>query len=517
MKQSHLIAVNTLIIWGTMVLQVIPPLIMVPFLIRNLGDSGYGQYALIWSLLMAIEQLEISLQTGAIKYGSAFLAQDRVGDLNKVISSTSIFSIALGTLASLGIAAGALLGYARSREMMISLIIVAGMMFILVPTTPYLGIIRTKQRHYICSLAAILAQYSGLLLVILWFQLVRPSIEALITILAGTILISRLAQIPIAYRLVPGLRNRPALFDRKIFRGILAFGAMNVLVASCMIVNGTGIRWLSGLLVSTSFVAHLAIFLMPGAMVSQIVQAMTITVMPAASAYQATQDYGILQELFLKTTRYVVVLVSAVLIAAILLIRAVLRLWIGPGYTFLDAYVLVNLAGVAVLLSASCAHHMLKGFGELRRVLLAYSVGLAGIPVAVFTAGMLIGKSPYVAVLAGLVLGNITAGIIQITACGRAVRMNMGKFLVRAYLQPLVPAAASLAFALGMIAATGWSSLGARLVLAGLSVILLFGGFYFVVAGDDERRQLREFLDMVRDRMTGIIRRRSPSGAGPDV
>lgn len=74
MKQAHLIAVNTLIIWGTTVLQMIPPLIMVPFLVRSLGDSGYGEYALIWSLLLAIEQLEASLQSGGIKYGAAFLA-----------------------------------------------------------------------------------------------------------------------------------------------------------------------------------------------------------------------------------------------------------------------------------------------------------------------------------------------------------------------------------------------------------------------------------------------------------
>src|SRR4030043_1301277 len=98
MKQSHLIAVNTFIIWGTTILQMIPPLVMVPYLIRNIGESGYGEYALIWSLLLAIEQLEMSLQAGVIKYGAAFMAENRIGELNKVLSSTFIFSIFLGVL-----------------------------------------------------------------------------------------------------------------------------------------------------------------------------------------------------------------------------------------------------------------------------------------------------------------------------------------------------------------------------------------------------------------------------------
>lgn len=517
MKQAHLIAVNTVIIWGTTILQMIPPLVMVPFLIRNLGDSGYGEYALIWSLLMAIEQLEMSLQSGGIKYGAAFIAQNRIDDLNKVLSSTFIFSVVLGVLSCLVISSAALLSFNASRGMMISVIMVGLMMLFLAPTTPFLGIIRAKQRHYVSSLAGILAQYFGLLFVILWFRLVRPSVEALIAILTGTLLISRLAQLPVAYRLVPGLRNRLRFFDWRTFRLILAFGTMIVLSALCLVANTTGIRWLSGMLVSTSFVAHLAIFLMPGAMMAQVVQAMTITIMPAASAYQAAQNRIMLQELFLKATRYTVLLVSAGFLVAILLIRGVLKLWVGPQYQFLDVYTLINLGGVSVLLSASCAHQMLKGLGALRRVLFAYIVGLVVIPIMVFLVVFLIWKSPYMAISVGLLLGNISAGMLQIGSCSKAVQMNLGKLVVRAYLQPLAPAVVGLAFAFGMIALTGLHSLEGRIVIAVLSVILVFGSFYFFIAGPDERRQFKEFIQMIRGRFMGFVRRKSPSTAGPDV
>lgn len=517
MKQSQLIAVNTLIIWGATALQVLPPLILVPFLIKSLGESGYGQYALIWSLLMGIGQLEVSLQSGSIKYGAAYLAQDRIGDLNKVLSSTSVFSVALGALAGLSIIVAAVAGYRGTPAMRISLIIVGVMMFFLVPTTPYLGIIRTKQRHYICSVAAILAQYAGLLLVILWFKLVGPSVEALIAISAGTLLISRLAQVPIAHRLVPGIRNRPRDFDREIFRYILAFGAVTVIASLCLIVNSTGIRWMSGLLVSTAFVAHLAIFLMPGNMASQVLGAMTITVMPAASAYQATDNSEMLQELLLKTTRYIALLVGAMLVAAVLVVRPVLRLWVGPEYEFLGVYVLINMAGVGILLSTSCAHQMLKGMGRLRQVLIAYIAGLAVIPTATFLAAFLIWREPYAAVSAALLLGNIVAAAIQMRACAKGVGLKGFRLAVGGYLQPLAPAAAVLALALAVISFGGWNGPLARFGVAALAVALLFGTFYYIVAQADERRQFREFLQMIRDRVAGRARDVAPPEVDTDV
>jgi O-antigen/teichoic acid export membrane protein len=517
MKQAHLIAVNTLIIWGTTVLQMIPPLVMVPFLVRSLGDSGYGEYALIWSLLLAIEQLEASLQSGGIKYGAAFLAQGRIGELNKVLSASFVFSLGLGIIAAAAVVLSGFAGFGSSRSMTTSLVIVAVMMMGLAPTTPFLGIIRAKQRHFVNSLAAIAAQYAGLALTFLWFRLVGPSVEALIAILASTLLVSRLAQLPLAYRLVPGLQNRPRNFDRATLRMIVAFGSAVVVISLCLVANSTGLRWLAGLMVSTAFVAHLSIFLMPGAMMAQVVQAMTITIMPAASAYEASESRPLLRELFLKSTRYTVVLVSAGLVAALVLVRDGLRLWVGRPYEFLAVYVLVNLAGVAVLMSASCAHQMLKGLGALRSVVAAYAVGLVAVPAAIFVGGRMAGLSAYAAVSAGLLAGNTTAAALQLRACGRRLELTWKEFFKRALLEPLAPAAAGLGLAGIASGLGGLGSLTSRAAVAGLAVIMIFGGFYRVVAGADERRMFRDFVRMVRERLGKGLSLMIPRKEDPDV
>ena len=48
-----------------------PQLILVPFLIRTIGESGYGVYALVWPLLMFIFVIKTA-DIGAYTFGMLF-------------------------------------------------------------------------------------------------------------------------------------------------------------------------------------------------------------------------------------------------------------------------------------------------------------------------------------------------------------------------------------------------------------------------------------------------------------
>jgi len=90
MRQSHLIISNTVVMWGSRVLLLVPQLILVPYLIGTIGEAGYGIYALIWPLMMSIDQLEITLQQGVVKYSAALLAQNEINKVNQIVSSSFI-------------------------------------------------------------------------------------------------------------------------------------------------------------------------------------------------------------------------------------------------------------------------------------------------------------------------------------------------------------------------------------------------------------------------------------------
>lgn len=507
MRQSHLILSNALVIWASRILQVIPQVILVPYLIRTIGEAGYGSYVLIWSLLTSINDLEQSLQQGVVKYSAAFLAEGRIDVVNRVVSSSFVYSFLLATVASVGIFAGATSFTGATAGLRSYIFIVGILVLFIIPLTPYIAVIQSRQRYYVGVLADTLGKYMSLAVVIIWFTVMRPSVGALIVIMAVMLLVSRLAQVPVAYRMVPGLKNRPNLFDWRIFRLIVAFGGTVIFLGLCSIVNTTGIRWLMGSLVSTTFVAHLAIMLMPGALLSQIVMAMTITIMPATSAYEATGKDHMLQELLLRSMRYTAVIVIAGFLIAAPLVKDVLALWVGSNFTFLAPYTLVLFASVALVMTISSAHHMLKGLGKLRIVVLIALMGLVIVPLVGIVSVFVISRDPYLAFTVGLVAGNIVWVMMHVGFAIKVVHVSLHDVFTRVYKQPLIAAAVVGAPAFALLKYGGMDAVGLRICIASVAVLAFLAQMYYIFATLAERRQAAEIVQGVWKRVTLISQR----------
>jgi len=502
MRQSHLILSNAAVMWVARILLLFPQLILVPFLIHRIGDTGYGVYALVWSLMMSIDQLERSLQSGVVKYSAAFLAQKRIDEVNKVVSSSFVYSILLAILACVGILLAAAFYSDPSGKIDSSLVVVGITVLFIIPLTPYIAVIQSRQRYYVGAIADTLSKYISLLAVVAWFHIVGPSVEAVVVIMAGILFLSRLAQVPVAYRLVPGLRNRPSAFDRRSFQLIASFGATIVLASLCLVANKTGVRWLMGIVVSPSFVAHLAIILMPGLLLSQIVNAMTITVMPATSAYEATGNQRMLQELLIRGSRYPTILVLAGLLAAVLLMWNVLGVWLGPEYVFLAPYALVLFASASFMLSTSTAHHMLKGLEKLRAILFIYLTGLVIVPISSILIVFAIWHNPYIAVTSGLAAGHVVCGCLQVASCTKAAQADVRSFLMRAYAQPLIVTAAVYPVILGIVTISGMDGLIGRICVSVLAILLFFSVCYAFIATAAERQQVKELIQLAKAKIT---------------
>jgi len=490
--------------WATQALQIIPPLILVPYLIHSIGESGYGVYVLVWSLVMSIDQLETSLQSGVVKYSAGFLAQGRIDKVNKVVSSSFVFSILLAIVACAGTLVLAVFYNDPSRQINSALVVVGVMILFIVPLTPYIAVIQSRQRYYVGAIAVTISRYISLAAVLIWFRLVNPSIEALIIIMAVILFLSRLVQVPFAYRLVYGLRNDPSLSNRKDFRLIATFGSSIVLASLCLVINSTGVQWLMDMLASTTFVAHLAIMLMPGLLMSTIIGAVTITVMPATSAYEATGNQRMLQEMLIRGTRYTSILVLAGLFAASLLMKNLLLVWIGSDYVFLTPYALALFASNSLMQTSSISHHMLKGTGKLRAVVGIYFLGLVIVPIGIIFAAFQIWRNPYVAAAAGLVAGHLVCGFLNTVFCTKTIQTGLWDFFIRAYAQPLMVAAMVCPIVLGTITMFGIYGIIGRTGVSVLAILLFFSGCYAFIATAAERNQIKEMIQLVKIKIATI-------------
>ncbi len=495
MRQSHLILSNAAITWATQILQLVPQLILVPFLIGTIGETGYGIYALVWSLLLSIDQLEKALQSGVVKFSAGYWAQGRIEDVNRVVSSSFAYSLGLAVLTGGGTLAAAAIYPDASGQMGPALALVGVTVLLIIPLTPYIGVIQSRQRYYVSAVIATASKYASLAAVVAWFHLAGPSVMALMVLTAGAMVLDRMAHVPIAHRLVPGLQNRLGLFSAAHFQAIVGFGTATVLASLCLAANSTGVRWLMDALVSTTFVAHLAILLMPVQLLSQVIRAMTITAMPATSAYDATGNQAMLRELLIRGIRYTMVISLATLLAAVLLLKGVLTSWVGAEYTFLAPYALVLTASNSFMQGNSIGHFMLKGLGELRTVVWIYFGSLVALPFGVILILVGFGCDPYWAVTAGLAIGHVICGVFNTYYCARVVAARFCDAVVRGWGQPVAVAAGIGLAAWGAVLAIGSEALIIRMVIAAFAVVGHLAGCYYFIATEAERQQAVNMLN----------------------
>lgn len=496
-SQSGLFVTNALVMWGAKTLQIVPSIVLVPYLIREIGEYGYGIYALVWSLLLAVDQLEKSLQSGVIKYCAGFLAQNQMGKVNKVVSTGFVYSFAIGVLAGAGTVGVAFTLKGYESAMKNSLLMVGIMIVFIVPVTPYVAVIQARQRYYISAVAETVSKYLSLFLVFVSFSVCTPSVEILVIIMAGSLLLSRVAQIPVAYRMVKGLRNHFRFSDKQTFRLLASFGAATVMIALCLTANTTGLRWLMNYLASTRFLAHLAILLMPGILLNQVVSAMTVTAMPAASAFEASADWDKLRTLMMRGIRYTVTMVSLGLIQAVFLLKPVLKIWVGSEYLFLSAYILVLLFAGGFMQCTSISHHILKGLGRIRTVVLIYFFGLVIIPLVAIVILQKMTENPYLAVTTGLSAGYIACAVLNIILGFRVLKLNFFSAFAYLFGQPV------LSFLLAVVPA---ALLAGRLEIYGLlenllvsllSTVLFIGLILLFFATPSEKGEARRLMQRI--------------------
>lgn len=497
-SQSRVIVVNTFIMWATRILMLVPQLVLTPYLIHTLGEAGYGLYALLWPMMLSIDQLELNLQQGVVKYCAAYFAKGDLHGVNQIVSSSFFYSITVGVIVCSGMIALSLSGVFESIQVGHSFVVIGFMVLAIVPLTPYVGVIQSQRRYYVTAIADTVSKYVALAVIFLWFHLMGPSVLALIVILSFMLFFSRLIQVPMAYRSIPGLRNRPKFFNWILFKRVFLFGSSTVLMAVFLAINTTGIRWLMGVLESTTFVAHLSILLIPGYLLRQVISVMTITVMPTTSACEATGDLEMLKKLMMRGMRYTTVLVMPGVLAASIMMKEILVLWVGAKYIFLVPYSLVFFASEAFVLSTSVVHHMLKGLGKLKLVLVIYFISFVLLPVMTIVLIKLFLGDLYLAVTVGLSLGNILCGVLNLTYGARSINIKKIELLKKTYGSPSL-----LAFSIGGLSAAvfllvGIEGLWAVGLLGFLSVSAFFGLFYVLLATNDERKLIGEYLQLFR-------------------
>ncbi len=513
MRQSHRLIWNSLVIWVMRIFRLVPEIFLLPFIIHRLGEDLYGIYILGWSIVPVLDLLQSGMSSGVVKYSAQYFEQKQQHEINKVLSTSCILSGVVGLVGGLftivmvnfvpgwadGIA-GENLGAFKFTCNSVSVMVMLSF-----PLMPYSGIIHSLQRYDAFTFVKTAFAYIRVVAVVCWYVFIGPSLEFLMVISAASYLLSNLCLVFVAYHMVPELRNQLSLCNRATMKMILGFGLMVFLCSMCLVINNTGVKWLMGVMVSPAFVAVMAIMLKPSELIKEIVMAMSLSMMPAASKYSAMNDHKMLRELFIRSTRYITIVVTLGMIAVILMTKPVLKLWMGPEYEHLSVYVILLCGGASLWMSSSGAYQMLRGMGMLKTSFVCEIVSQVFVVIGMILLLLLLGISEYWAVTIGLVSGQCIGVILRILFCAAKIQSRLIRLFWHAYGETFVVASLVMVFALMACKYLKVNSLAVSLVVSIISIMAFIACFGFKFATQQEKYLAKEVLSAAILRCRRIV------------
>jgi O-antigen/teichoic acid export membrane protein len=312
--------------------------LLFPFVDHHVGASVYGIYLLITSLTTFFT-LDFGMGTATIRYVAAAWAIDDRPQLSRVISSSLAFFVGLALALALLFALAMTLAWpslhipANERSTALALLVVVGVgqLLIAIPLSVFnqvlIGIGRLDVMNVLQLVALAVRVIATVSLLSLGYGIVAVAVsEGVLAIGLGIAawIASRRQMVDVSVNIARArwrIIRTMAPFSLQLF--VISAAALIILQADSLII--------------ALFLPVAAVTLYGAAyriyqVTREVTNALTLALVPAATARHVQDQQARLQELFLKATRYSNVLVLLFAVPGLLFAGIVLEAWGGPGF-----------------------------------------------------------------------------------------------------------------------------------------------------------------------------------------
>jgi O-antigen/teichoic acid export membrane protein len=444
-----------------------------PYLIRKLGDSRYGVWVFVESILAYFTLFDLGIAACVVRFVARFHASNDQKELNRLVSSCLVLFLALGFLAFL-------LGFAltpifaptmeksgmQQAEIIGFTLLMLGNLAISLPLSVFPSILDGLERFAAKSAVRIvfLAVRTTATIALMENQ---PSLIGLGFILTIGTVAEHFVMAILCFINLPRLRFGLGLVDRatlKLVKGysldaFLAMIAGRVSVQSGVIVIG--------IFLSAPEITWFAIALRLVEFAKALLRSATTTLTPAISSLEASGDVDAIRRVFLKGTRWALYLILPVHLGLIVFGRPFLRIWMGSAEYAERCYpaLVILSATLSLVVAQSVAARILYGMGKLR--LFARSALLEAF-VNISLCLLLVKPLGISGIAMAAAIPNLLFCLLAIGYANRLLSVSLRESIGNAWLRPLLAGLAPLAIWLSGWSVVGWVTFGMAL-LAGLA------------------------------------------------
>ncbi len=483
MKISEKVIHNTVFSSFGYVWWVLVSLFLTPYIIAKVGIQGYGVFVVLEAALGYVTTLDITgINISLVKFVSEHHARKDFGKLNSLVRLSFIYYLffygAVGVLTwSLR---GSFLGLFRIESASVSTAkaVLAGLlavMFLKGVFGIFKAVLFGLQRMDIENGILIAAVTSNIGFTVYFLETGHGIVGV---VLAGFLMVALAACLRVlcVARLLPEAPPGGRFFDTELFRRAFFYGIKMQVIAFSELVNKGVDKVLLGALAGVSLSGLYEI----GAKVANITNLFPAlflpSVLPAASELQVMRDQRRLQDLYVRGTKYLLMLMAPVCCFAVLHAGLIIRTWMG----FLarpESVLAVQFLTVAygAYLTSSVGRYMARGMGVLGFELVGSTVLTV---LNIVLSVCLIKRLGFVGALWGTSIAALAGSGWFLVRFHRFLKFSIRSFMTKSVLGPV---AASLFVSLALMFFPSFRPAGgARLVLfADLFLRLaVFAGIY---------------------------------------
>jgi len=321
-----------------------------PFVVRSLGDSAYGAWVLLGSLVGYMGLLDLGVRAAVTRYIAKFYAEANHRRSSNLATSALVIFFVSGlvaiTLAVL-IAAFVVPAFRIPDDLIpesrIVVILGGATMAVTLISGVFEGIIVGRERFdYASGIDIGIEGLRALLIVIALLS--GRGLVALASIQLGVTVLRGVTAYNVCRRLYPQLEVRPGNWNRQYIRLIFSFSVYTVLLQA----SGRIIMFTDSLVISAFLPVSLLTFYAIAANLIQysrgIVSGIYYTYTPLTSALQARGQTLELQRMVLKGARFSTLVILPIVVTFVLRGGSFIGLWMGPQYADRSGAVLWVLA-----------------------------------------------------------------------------------------------------------------------------------------------------------------------------
>ncbi|MGN6608720.1 MAG: oligosaccharide flippase family protein [Jatrophihabitans sp.] len=465
---------------------------LTPLLVRHLGDTGYGVWALVAALQGLGGVLDLGVTASVVKYVAEYRARGEDAVVNRIIGTSVAVHFVLGSLAGVLTAAVAVwglphlhVGAAEQHEARVALLI-AGVGLVVGLPTGVLASVLTGLARYPASNAVTVVQAvvsAGATVALVEAGTGPAGLIALNTVsLVG----GNVARWLLARRAAPGLTVDVRLASRATMRLIGAYSVWALLldVANRLFRSGDAVIIASVLPVAA--VTEYNLGFRPSAAVAYLSAPAVGVLLPLTSALGARGASGEVHRLLVAATRLAVAITMPVVLWLAIWGGPAITVWVGPKH-HAAVPILWAFLGLALTAAAQSAPAtILRGTGRIRS--LALVVGCEYVLNIALTIWLVHEIGALGAALGTLIPGAVNGALVIPWLACRALGVPWRRLAGQALLPPVlvaVPVAAGLLVLRTVLDAPTLTTLVLSAATAGLSYLALYGWWG---AGDEERR-----------------------------